>query len=105
MEKELIIVYTTYPDRDTAAAICRQLLEERLVACANLAPADSMYHWKGEIVRETEYTALFKTNPGMVQQLRARYVQLHPYEIPCFVAWVAQGDPAYADWVYDETGA
>lgn len=105
MEKELIVVYTTYPDRETAKDICRKLLEERLIACANLAPVESLYHWDGQIAQETEYTATFKTNPGIVDILRTRYVQLHPYEVPCFVTWSAQGDPAYTDWVYAETGA
>ena len=44
---ELLILYTTWPDAETAEACGRAAVEEKLAACANvLAPMRSIYRWE-----------------------------------------------------------
>ena len=49
------IVYITASSREEAEKISRVLLEERLIACANIFdPVTSLYWWKGEIRKDAE---------------------------------------------------
>ena len=47
---------------DKAEELARKLIEERLVACANIsAPVTSLYWWEGEIQRDQEAVVIMKT--------------------------------------------
>ena len=98
-------VYLTFPDEDTAARIALTLLEERLIACANILPgARSLYRWDGATQDESEVVAFAKTVERRLPELVARVRELHPYETPCVVALSSfGGDPGYLQWVRDET--
>ena len=83
MPEEALIVYSTFPDVETARRIGRQLLDEKLAACVNLVPqVESMYHWKGAIETSTEVLAVIKTTIGQYQSLETKIRELHPYELP-----------------------
>ena len=53
-------VLVTFPDLQTAKKIATAAVDQRLAACANLLPVESIYRWQGEIVDEQETAALFK---------------------------------------------
>lgn len=75
-------VYVTAPP-DAAETIARTLVEERLAACVNRIPCDSVYRWDGEIHTDSEAVLLAKTTDERYGDLRARVCELHPYEVPC----------------------
>jgi periplasmic divalent cation tolerance protein len=95
----LLVYYTTYPDKETAQKISRILLEKQLIACANLYPIDSLYHWKGEIVEEQEWVAILKSSAQLKDQLIQTIKDIHPYDVPCIVHWDADANPEYLKWV------
>lgn len=97
------LVFVTGPDRETLHALGRRLVEERLVACANLWDGvDSIYRWKGEVEEASEAILLLKTTGERLEGLRRRVARLHPYEEPEFVAVaVDAGSPSYLRWVAD----
>jgi periplasmic divalent cation tolerance protein len=99
------IVLTTLPAGHDAEQLARTLVEERLVACANvLAPMQSIYRWQGRIEQDEERQVVMKTVTGRVPALRARLRELHPYDVPEFlVVPVLDGSEAYLDWVRDST--
>ena len=101
MAEEVLIVFTTWPDADTARAAARQLVEERLIACANLLPGvESIYSWKGAIETGSEVLVLMKSAIGRYCELESRIRALHPYEVPEIVCLRAEdGLPAYLQWV------
>jgi periplasmic divalent cation tolerance protein len=104
-ENQVNSIYMTFPDQETAAAVAKTLLDERLIACANLFPAGrSLYRWQTEFHDEPEVVAIAKTSAGRLDSLVARVRELHPYNTPCVVALaVAGGDDRYLDWVRRET--
>ena len=56
------IVLVTAPDEETAARLAHSLLEERLIACANLLPrVRSIYRWEGEVQDDAEVLLVLKT--------------------------------------------
>ncbi len=106
---EPVILYTTWPDADTAEAAGAEAVAERLAACANvLAPMRSIYRWEGAVDRATEVPMLLKTTTDSAERLRELIVARHPYDLPCIVALaVAPGcsHAPFIDWIAAETGA
>ncbi|HHI01088.1 MAG TPA: divalent cation tolerance protein CutA, partial [Thermococcus litoralis] len=45
---EMILVYTTFPDWESAERITKELLERKLIACANLREHKAFYWWEGK---------------------------------------------------------
>ena len=97
----VVSVYAVFATAEEAQRIGRQMVEERLAACANiLPPCHSIYRWHGMIETAEEIPAIFKTSEGQADALIARIASLHSYEIPCVVQWPVEKLLAgYADWV------
>lgn len=102
---DAVIVYVTAPDADTAAALARTLVEERLAACGNLVPGlRSIYRWEDAVCDEPEVLLIIKTRGALVPALTARVVALHPYNCPEVVALpIVQGHPPYLAWIAANT--
>jgi len=100
-ERGVRVVLVTGPDPATLESIGRALVEEGLAACVNVIPGvTSVYRWEGETRADSEALAMIKTTEDCVQAARIRVAELHPYEVPEFVALeVAEGSPAYLRWV------
>lgn len=100
------LVYTLFATAEEADRVCRTLLDEGLIACANrMGPALSHYRWQGEVVAEAEYPALLKTDQAHVDALLARLGALHSYEVPAMIVWAPEQVSApYAAWLSAELG-
>lgn len=100
------VALCTFPDRDTAAALARTLVEERLAACVNLLPgARSIYRWQGEVEQAEEVVGIIKTTAAGLPALMERLRTLHPYDCPELIVLDAvAGLPAYLDWVRASCG-
>ena len=103
----VLVILGTAPNVATAERIGTALVEERLAACANvLDGVTSIYRWKGSIEREREVLMILKTTPDLLERLRARFVEMHPYEVPEVLALhVEDGHGPYLDWVRDSVAA
>lgn len=103
--EELVLAVSTAPDAQVAERIARVLLQERLIACANLLPGvTSLYRWQGEVQCDAEVVMLLKTRQSRVEALGTRLAELHPYEVPELIAVTLEaGLPSYLAWVRDET--
>lgn len=98
---DTLLVLTNLPDTAGAQALARRLVEDGLVACANvLAPCTSIYRWQGEVEEATETPLLLKLAAAAYPAVEAAIRAAHPYELPEIVAVpVEQGLPAYLAWV------
>ncbi|MGD9669761.1 MAG: divalent-cation tolerance protein CutA [Hyphomicrobiaceae bacterium] len=100
-----VLVYGTFPDRDTATSIAGELVDGKLAACVNvLGEMTSIYNWQGQRHADTEVAALIKTRLGLaaavVDHVRAR----HPYDNPALVVIpVAGGSEIFLEWILAET--
>ncbi|MFP4174398.1 MAG: divalent-cation tolerance protein CutA [Halobacteriales archaeon] len=98
----MISVHTTVPDDETADAIARELVEERVAACVNKYPVSSTYRWEGEVVENDEVALGIKTSLSY-DEVRERVEAVHPYDVPMVLRYDAEANDAYADWVRDAT--
>lgn len=98
------LVYTTFPSLDVAQKICGTLVEERLIACANiLSSMTSIYRWEGKIQTENEVSAILKTTEDRIEGVCGRVEKLHPYECPCFVTLPTDFvSSQFAKWISSE---
>ena len=98
---EALVAMTTFANEADAARVARVLVEERLIACANVLPgARSIYRWKDGVADEREVVVLMKTRKQDWAALLSRLHELHPYETPELVALrIAAGAPKYMAWL------
>lgn len=98
---EYCTLYVTVAGRDEAVTLSRTLLEEKLVACANISGGmTSLYPWDGEICEATEVAIFLKTRKDLSDKVTARITELHSYDTPCIVQWdITGGSAEYLKWV------
>ncbi len=103
----LSLLYSTFPDEKTAETLCAKLLEEKLIACANLMPKGvSLYRWEGAIKRASEVIVFMKTRTTCVDKITQLLKMHHPHVCPCLLALpINKGMPEFLDWVQHSTDA
>lgn len=96
------LIWSPFESEDAAAKAASQLLDEGLIACANLVPGvRSLYVWQGERGDARECGALFKTDGSLLEQAVARLAAIHPYETPAIAGWRADAvPPSTAAWLH-----
>lgn len=99
-----LVVFSTFPDAETAARIARTLVEEQLAACVNVVQTvRSIYRWEGKVCDEAETLAVIKTTAERYAALSARIIELHPYQVPEVIALpLADGHPPYLAWLAEQ---
>ena len=105
MSNSFILIYMTASSEEEASTISKTLVEERLVACANMMPRHkSFYWWDGAVQQEAEHAVLFKTTADKFKKVEARVKDLHSYDVPCVVSFdISQGAQSFLDWIAAET--
>ncbi len=63
-----------------------------------------MYRWEGALEEQTEVAMFLKTTRGRVEEVIAAVAELHPFEVPCAVAFdLVAGHAPYLAWVVEST--
>src|SRR5690606_32764510 len=84
------LIWCPFANEEDAAGAARILLDEKLIACANIMPAvRSLYEWGGERGDTREVGVLFKTNAALLERTAARLEEVHPYDAPAVIGWAA----------------
>ena len=101
------LLYVTHENIDAARKIIDVLLAEKMIACANIFPIQSVYRWKWEIADTTEVVTLLKTSNKLTQVVEQKILEMHPYEIPCVMVLSDEivANLSYASWIQDETNS
>jgi periplasmic divalent cation tolerance protein len=102
---EAIVVLTNLPDRASAEALARALVDEHLAACVNIGTqVDSLYHWRGQIETASEVPVAIKTRASRYAAVEAAIRARHPYELPEIVAVpITAALAEYVAWIDAET--
>ncbi len=98
------LVYITTENNEEARRIGKVLVEEKLAACVNIHPIESVYRWKGNIEEDIEAAMLAKTRAGLVDEVIKRVKELHSYEVPCIISIsIEKGNHDYFKWIEEST--
>ncbi|HIJ39387.1 MAG TPA: divalent-cation tolerance protein CutA [Rhodospirillaceae bacterium] len=99
------LIYVTAASRESALEMAKTLVQQHLVACANIIDrATSVYWWDGRLCEETEALLLLKTRSDLKSAVIVRIQELHSYSCPCITAFdIDDGNPAFLDWISSQT--
>jgi len=99
--KDYVVVVVTTTDKQEAEKIVRRLLDEKLIACANIiSPISSHFHWSGKIEKTEECLVLMKSREDLFEKLAEVTKSLHSYEVPEILALpIINGSRTYIDWL------
>jgi periplasmic divalent cation tolerance protein len=99
----LVLIYSPCGSAEEAERLARALLEERLIACANIYESRSLYHWQGTVGDEREFVLVCKTALSRAQAACTMLERLHSYEIPCVMEiQPSSANQAFERWVSGE---
>jgi periplasmic divalent cation tolerance protein len=95
------LIWCPFPDADSAAAAATALLDEGLIACANmLGEMHSLFEWNGQREEAKELGVLLKTNAAVLDRAVGRLAELHPYDEPAILGWRCDATtPGTAAWL------
>lgn len=95
------IIYVPFPNTETAKQTCKKLLEQKLIACANIIKGiESIYCWEGDIQVDNEVVAILKTTEKCIEKVTELVINEHPYETPAIIDWTANSaNQTYSNWL------
>ena len=102
----LVMISTTFETKSDAEKTAQLLLDERLIACAQIAgPITSCYRWEGSIATSTEFSLTLKTTAKLCEQVITQLKENHPYDLPEIIIQSSnKGSVEYVKWVESEVG-
>lgn len=105
MNTHTVVLYMTTSNLEEAQKISKTLVEERLIACANiLTQMESYYFWNDSIQCDKEIPVIMKTTEAQVNAVTKRIRELHSYELPCLVALpIIDGNNKFIEWIREQT--
>ncbi len=102
---EEIVIFVTTGSEDEAKKIAANLVEGKLVACANIVSSvQSIFHWQGGLCNEGESLMILKSVKTNLNSIITRVKQLHSYDVPEIIAIpIIAGSEEYLNWINAET--
>lgn len=98
------VVLTTTSSREEARRLAGRLVENRLAACVQILPIESVYAWKGAIQNDEEVLLLIKTRTELYAPLEAFIKEVHSYEVPEILRLPVEAvSESYLRWIADVT--
>lgn len=98
---EYIEIHWTAGSLDEARKISRYLVQERLVACAQIVPwIESVYMWDNQLETGQESKIIFKTKKELMDQVKEVILDNSSYDVPEITAVaIISGNDSYLKWM------
>lgn len=88
------LIWTPIDTAENARNLATAVVGSGLAACANvIGPIESHFVWQGEMQSSEEYGVLFKLDARTLDAAVALVNDLHPYDAPVVIGWLAQSAP------------
>lgn len=101
--RDILAITTTVGTQADAERLARAILDRRLAACVQVeAGLTSFYRWAGRACEDAEVRLTVKTLPECEGALQALFEEVHPYELPQFLAVRMRASEAYEAWARGE---
>lgn len=102
---QVLVVLVTVGNQKEAVRIGQEMVNARLAACANIITGiQSIYRWKGKIVKAKEVLLLLKSTAPRYRDLEKTIKKMHTYDTPEIIALpIREGLDQYVGWICDET--
>ncbi|MFH1540586.1 MAG: divalent-cation tolerance protein CutA [Elusimicrobiota bacterium] len=99
------VIFVTAANKKEAKKIAECVVNERLVACANIVKKiESIYWWQGKIEKSQEVLLIMKTHLRQAKKLIKKIKSLHSYTVPEIIFLpIIDGNRDYLKWIEKET--
>ncbi len=98
------ILISTFSTLEEAKEISHTVVQEKLAACANIFPVNSIYSWKNSVESSNEFLVIFKTTSSNVSKLRNFLSNKHGYDVPEIIDFeVDNVNNSYLNWLIQST--
>jgi periplasmic divalent cation tolerance protein len=99
------VILVTAKDEEEAQRIAVALLNERLIACANIVKdVRSLFWWDGKVDTAQEVMLVLKSKKNLFAKIARVVKSVHSYQVPEIIALpIISGDSAYLKWIDTST--
>ncbi len=98
--KKYCLVETTFRKISEAKKMAKFLLQNKLIACAQISTIESLYSWNGKDVSEKEFLLSMKTKIELYKDIERIVIQNHSYDVPQITMLpILNGSKPYFDWL------
>jgi periplasmic divalent cation tolerance protein len=98
-----LVIHVTYPSKPEAVRISADLLNARLVACANYFPIESTYWWEWRLTHTDEILVFYKTVPENWDSVKSFILSKHKNTIPCIIKLATvESNESYEQWIHNQ---
>ena len=96
-----IQIQWTCGSMEEAREVCRYLVENHHVACANIIPhVESIYIWQGECQCDNECKVMLKTKAEKWDYIKGVIMEKSSYDVPEILRFdIADGYDEYLQWI------
>lgn len=98
----MIIAYIVCKDESEAEKIANDLLDKKLIFCANMFPINAIFNWKGKRETANETVLIGKSIEEKWQDIIKETKQLHSYEVPAILKMNIEAEENYEKWAREE---
>lgn len=99
-----LLIYVTHPSKPEATRITGELINKRLIACANYMPIQSVFWWEGFPTTTDEIATIYKTRIENWEIVKSTIEATHKDKTPCIIRLAeVTANAAYEQWIQDET--
>jgi periplasmic divalent cation tolerance protein len=103
MTTDYIEIHWTSGSLDEARKVSRYLVQERLVACAQIIPwIESVYLWNNNLETSQESKIILKTKRDFYEKIKEVILKNCKYEVP-EITWMSieGGNEGYIQWLQE----
>ena len=99
--KNIKFFYIITPNKREAKQIAIKLLENKLIACANIIGNVSSYFvWKNKVQNSKEIIICGKTTSKNQKKIIQAVKSLHSYSVPCVIFLdITNGNKGFLKWI------
>jgi periplasmic divalent cation tolerance protein len=99
-----VFCYVTTKNKLEAKRIAKQLVQKKLVGCANIIPeVSSTFKYKKKLFEVKEAILIAKTTKSKAREVTKFIKKIHSYELPCIVFLpIEYGEKNFLNWIGKE---
>ena len=98
--KKIRVALTTFSSKENATNVVTQLIQKKLVACAQIeGPIQSSFFWENNYNQTNEWRVVLKFSKAKENELFDEIHAIHEYQTPQWVVWSVDSSSTYAEWV------
>lgn len=102
---QFIEIHWTCGSIDEGRKVCRYLVQERFVACAQIIPwIESVYMWNNQLETSQESKVILKTRHSKYESIKKIILDNCTYEVPEITyVTIDGGNDDYLNWLIEST--